>query len=268
MGAPFEGSVLSKYHTARASISDLLYDIGHRVRYGAAVFPSKLRSRAVRGGRSDLPDGARRSGRMRGSRHGGADPHDSRPAARELPCRRRNTDFCDARSAPADALRSRGRHLGHSRDGRRAKLQRRRDLLGGRMHAQHREPDVGSRACTSSYNCCDPANTGPNAAGYCADIDATERAIIAFADRGSRRTSSVCPARSLTRRFSTAWPSRGNRARRGDRLLRRRRRRCPPQSALRHRNGRCPPLLDRARNSAGGCRPRQRLLRRRGGAGR
>ena len=54
MGAPFEGSVLSKYHTARASIADLLYDIGHRVRYGAAVFPSKLHPEAVRTGRSNL----------------------------------------------------------------------------------------------------------------------------------------------------------------------------------------------------------------------
>jgi hypothetical protein len=42
----------------------------------------------------------------------------------------------------------------------------------------------GERLCDATYNCCDPANTGSNARGYCADIDASEAVITALADEG------------------------------------------------------------------------------------
>ena len=184
MGAPFEGSVLSKYHTARASIADLLRDIGHRVRYGAAVFPSRLHPDECGPGeqifptvRGDPPECAARG--MAGpilvdlsQRLGSLPPAGGTPTSATLEALLPTLTELEGTTSVilvTDGAPNCNLDAACSADECTLNIE---------------GLSVGGHACTSGFNCCDPANTGPGAAGYCADIDATEHAIIALADEG------------------------------------------------------------------------------------
>ncbi len=59
MNDAFGANGTSKYDTARAALRDVLLAIGHRVRYGAAVFPAIASSDGWHARASGLPDDAR-----------------------------------------------------------------------------------------------------------------------------------------------------------------------------------------------------------------
>jgi hypothetical protein len=184
MGAPFEGTSLSKYHTARASIVSLLRSIGHRVRYGAAIFPAQIAPDSCTPGQQIFPT-------ERGDPVECAAQGTAGPVLRELSLRLASIapDGSTPTAATLEALRPTLTDLDGTTsvvlvtDGApNCNFDARCDVSECTLNIEMVSYD--GRSCDASYNCCDPANTGSNAGGYCADIDASEAAITALADAG------------------------------------------------------------------------------------
>ncbi len=184
MGAPFEGSTLSKYHTARASIADLLRNIGHRVRYGAAIFPPQAAPATCSAGEEIFPTVAGDPAAC--AQNGRAGPvllDLSSRLARLLP------DGSTPTAATLDAIRPTLTELDGNTfvilvtDGApNCNFDASCDIDVCTLNIEMLSID--GRSCDASFNCCDPANTGPNAGAYCADVEASEAAITALADEG------------------------------------------------------------------------------------
>jgi hypothetical protein len=184
MGAPFEGSALSKYHTARSAISSLLRRIGHRVRYGAAVFPSKLAPDQCTAGEQILA--TERGDPVECVANGGVGPRLdglSDRLASYAP------DGSTPTAATLEAIRPTLAELEGSTyvilmtDGApNCNFESRCPIFECTLNIEM--ASVSGINCDDSFNCCDPLNTGPNAPGYCVDADATESVISALAEDG------------------------------------------------------------------------------------
>ena len=184
MGAPIEGSVLSKYQAARAAITGLLRSIGHRVRYGATVFPPKLDPDTCGPGEEIFST-------VRGDPAACSVPGVPGPLLSNFALRLASftPDGSTPTAATLDALLPTLVEL----EGETSVILVTDGAPNCNFEASCSAEDctlnienvsVGNHACTSGYNCCDPANTGPNGPGYCADGDATENAIEALAAEG------------------------------------------------------------------------------------
>jgi hypothetical protein len=184
MGAPFEGSSLSKYYTARASIVGLLRNIGHRVRYGAATFPAQIAPDTCTPGQQIFPT-------VRGDPVACAAQGTAGPVLLDLSMRLAGIapDGSTPTAATLEALRPTLTELEGTTsvvlvtDGApNCNFDALCDVDECTLNIEMVSYD--GRLCDASYNCCDPTNTGSNARGYCADIDASEAAIDALADEG------------------------------------------------------------------------------------
>lgn len=180
MGAPEENSALSKYGMARLVLGDLLDVIGHRVRYGASIFPD-------------------------GSDQCGPGVELFAPTLGGLPA-------CDGTRDPtlSEFLRQFGFHAPTGSTPTAAAVARvgqELEALDGDTYlvlltdgAPNCNADatcdaascslnidgasLGQRSCSGSYNCCDPDNGLSDAASYCVDADATETEVAKLAAHG------------------------------------------------------------------------------------
>lgn len=185
MGEAFEGSITSKYQAARHAIAALLRDIGHRVRYGATVFPSKTDPQSCIAGeqifqttRGDPVDCAvlGRSGPLLAdfnARLASFSPNGATPT-----------------SATLDALLPTLTELEGDTfvvlvtDGA-PNCNFEASCPASECTLNIENLTVGSTACTRDVNCCDPGGLlGQNAPGYCVDTDATEHAVDSLAEAG------------------------------------------------------------------------------------
>lgn len=182
MGGGLPDSNLTKYQTARAVLAELLSSIGHRVRYGAAVFPAPQ------------------------------NPDECGPGQQIYPATLGALPGCDGKQDPllTDFLRRLGSLAPAGATPTSLTLAALRPLLedlngetvvvlvtdGAPNCNLDAECDVdectlniegatlGTRACTPDFNCCDPDLGGPGNGGYCVDSDATEGEISALHEAG------------------------------------------------------------------------------------
>ncbi len=182
MTAAIEGSNFNKYDTARRVLGSLLQVIGHRVRYGASVFPAADDARYCGPGLevfeptlgglpscdgdldTTLVDFLSRLGRVA---EGGSTPT----------------------SAALAALRPRlealagTTHLVLLTDGApNCNLEASCDADECSLNLEG--ATIAGRACTPDFNCCDPENTGEGASGYCVDTDATAAELEQLFEHG------------------------------------------------------------------------------------
>ena len=175
-------SKLTKYDLARRVLGDLLRVIGHRVRYGAAIFPA--RSDICGPGHEVAPPQV-----------GGLPPCTGEPDPVLA-------DFLDAfRFYAPDGATPTSAAL--------ADLRPELEALEGKTYlvvitdgAPNCNVDaacdasectlniegatIGRHSCTDGVNCCDPALFGEDAAGNCVDSDETEHQIALLAKHGIR----------------------------------------------------------------------------------
>jgi hypothetical protein len=180
MAAPMEGSNLDKYDTARKVLGTLLQVIGHRVRYGASVFPADADycgpgvevSKLTLGGLPAcdgefdpvLVDFLFGIGQF--------SPSGSTPTAAALAALRPELEEL---SGPT--------HLVLLTDGApNCNLEASCDADECMLNIEGQT--VAGQACTPAYNCCDPANTGAEGPGYCVDSDATARELEQLLEHG------------------------------------------------------------------------------------
>jgi hypothetical protein len=184
MVAPMPDSTRTRYQTARAVLASLLRVIGHRVRYGAAVFPTT------------------------------ANPDDCSPGGEIFPVTAGGLPPCEGGDDPVlDGFLTRlGRMTPNGATPTAATLRAIRPALGqlegettvvlvtdGAPNCNLEascEADgctlniegatVNGRACDGGFNCCDPALTGEGMGGYCVDSDDTEAAVTELAEDGIR----------------------------------------------------------------------------------
>jgi Mg-chelatase subunit ChlD len=184
MGAPFEGSVVDKYQAARGSIIGLLRNIGHRVRYGAAIFPSKL-------GADMCTPGEQIFSTTLGDPAACAAQGVAGPLLRDLSARLASVppDGATPTAATLEAIRPTLTELEGETfvvlvtDGA-PNCNLDTACPASKCTLNIEMLSVDGRDCNASYNCCDAANTGPNAPGFCVDDAASEQAVSALADAG------------------------------------------------------------------------------------
>lgn len=184
MGAPFEGSAYNRYKTALSSITDLLNQIGHRVRYGAAVFPSTAAPESCAAGQQVFPT-------VRGDPVECATSGRVGPVLRDLTLRLSDIGP-DGATPTAATLESILPTLSELEGDTFVVLVTdgapNCNLEGACSAAECtlniEMLTVGDRVCDASYNCCDPKNTGANAGSYCTDSAASLSAVTALAEAG------------------------------------------------------------------------------------
>jgi hypothetical protein len=182
MGELVEGSSRTKFQSARAVIGEVLSRIGHRVRYGGAVFPSFEAPEECRAGteffppklgtlpscageeNAQLTDFSRRLGTFL--------PEGGTPTALTLDALRPKLTELDG--ATAVVLVTDGAPNCN------AEAECEAEGCGLNIEGA----SVGGFACNDSYNCCDPALTGYGANGYCVDEDGSVEAVLALAASG------------------------------------------------------------------------------------
>ena len=211
------GSAYSKYENARMAISDMLRAIGHRVRYGAALYPLLSNADNCAPGAQVFPTTAGDPPSY--VANGQVGPH-----LTEL--LRRLGNLSPAGGTPtASSLRAlQPTIVGLS--GPRTYVVLMTDgapncNLGLKCGAEACIPNIeqasfGSAPCSDALNCCDPKNVGDLGLGSCVDADDTEAAVSAYQAAGVDTFVVGMPGteayRSLLGRLATA----GNTARPGD----------------------------------------------------
>lgn len=176
-----EDSKLTKYQTARTVLAQLLRAIGHRVRYGAAVFPSPQNPDECGPGRQVFPatlgalpgcDGAEDPQLTEFLRRLGAlAPAGSTPTSLTLEALRPTLEALDGNTVVVLVT-----------DGApNCNLDAVCDVDECTLNIER--ATLGTRACTPDFNCCD-AELGPGLGGYCVDSAATEAAIAALHEAG------------------------------------------------------------------------------------
>jgi hypothetical protein len=182
MADDMEGSNLTKYVTARKVLGSVLQVIGHRVRFGATVFPArgsedscgpgvaafdpKLGGLPACDGKLDptLVDFLTALGRFA---PGGSTPTSA--ALAELRPRLEELEGTTALVLVTDGAPN-------------CNLEA---ICGPEACSLNIEgATVGGQACTPEFNCCDPSNTGAGAPGFCVDTEATAAELEGLFERG------------------------------------------------------------------------------------
>jgi hypothetical protein len=182
MVVPMPDSSLTRYQTARSVLASVLRVIGHRVRYGAAAFPS-----------TESPDDCSAGGQVFPLTLGGLPP-----------CEGGDDDVLEAFLMRLGALVP----LGATPTA--ATLRAIRPSLAALEGETYvvlvtdgapncdleatcaadectlniEGATIAGRACDGDFNCCDPALTGEGMGGYCVDADDTEAAVAELAEDG------------------------------------------------------------------------------------
>ena len=183
MSEPFEGTEQSKYETARDVLGEVLSDIGHRVRYGAAVFPTASEDGCGPGvqifptSQGDPPSYAK-SGRLGPvlsdllGRLGTAEEEGGTPTAATLAELRPTLTELGSRT-----------HVVLATDGApNCNAEAECDASSCMLNIEG--ASVGGVECDASFNCCDPSNTGEGAPSWCVDGSALEEEVAALAELG------------------------------------------------------------------------------------
>ncbi len=184
MDEPFEDTGISKYQTARTLIGNVLRQIGHRVRYGAAVFPAMVNGDGCEPGdqifpttQGDSPSYAR-AGQTGPilldllSRLGSTDGGGGTPTAATLAALRPTIAGLGPRTyvvLATDGAPNCNEELSCSADTCMLNIE---------------GVSVDGVACDGSFNCCDPANTAAGANAWCVDSDALEAEVGALSELG------------------------------------------------------------------------------------
>ena len=182
MGEPVSERSRSKFQAARGVIADVLMRIGHRVRYGGAVFPSHEAPQECRPGSEFFEP-------TRGSPpncEGGTDP-------KLADFSRRLGSFSTEGGTPVsltlDALRPKLEQLAGNTavvlvtDGApNCNLEAECDVDECGLNLEGAR--IGELVCDDDTNCCDPEIGGFGVNGYCVDGDGSEEAVLALADSG------------------------------------------------------------------------------------
>lgn len=180
MEATMEGGRRTKYDTARKVLGTLLQVIGHRVRYGATVFPAETDECGP--GFDVFPPTVGNLPSCTGeldtvlidflNMFGAFAPGGSTPTSAAL------TEL----TPTLEALEG-DTYLVLVTDGApNCNLDARCDADECSLNIESAR--VGGRSCSPDYNCCDEDLVGPNGPGYCVDSDASVRALGRLLDHG------------------------------------------------------------------------------------
>jgi len=182
MAASPEGSSRTKYEMARRVLADLLKAIGHRVRYGAAIFPKSSVSGECGPGRELIPltlgeppsctgeidpNLARRLGAFGSFPPGGTTPTSA--ALRELVPELEALDGKTYLVLVTDGAPN-------------CNLEASCEADQCTLNIEH--ATVGQTSCAGSVNCCDPELFGEEAPGNCVDLDESVNQVERLAERG------------------------------------------------------------------------------------
>lgn len=186
MSEEIPGSILSKYQAARATLAEVLLPLGHRLRYGAAVFPPFRTTTGCEPGEEvfatrpgDPPSFAAASElgpelRALLDRLGASAPEGGTPTAptlRELAPMLRGLEGEKAVVLMTDGAPNCNGEL----------------ACGvGECSLNIEKRNLSGRACQGSFNCCDSDQAGDGAEFYCVDSDASVAAVEELAADGIR----------------------------------------------------------------------------------
>jgi hypothetical protein len=186
MGEELAGSGLSKYENARIALSQVLKAIGHRVSYGAAIFPGLADKTGCEAGDELMrvapgdPASYARSGT-------------TGPRLKDLLAR---LSIAGAKGGtPASATLVKMRDVLTQLSGEtyvvlitdgapNCNEETSCDASGCLLNIEDRT--VGQQECRNGFNCCDPANVGEGAAINCVDSQASLTAVRDLAEAGIR----------------------------------------------------------------------------------
>lgn len=185
MGDNLPGSSYSKYENARIAISKMLRAIGHRVRYGAGVFPAFGSSDGCAPGLQIFQTVA---GDPPSAAQSGTDGPNLASLLRQLG--QITPDGATPTAATLRALEPTILALGGKKtyvvlmtDGA---PNCNVDLKCGPdaciPNIEHES--IANTDCDAAFNCCDPKLVGEVGVGYCVDADATEAAVADFEANG------------------------------------------------------------------------------------
>jgi hypothetical protein len=182
MAFDMEGSNLTKYVTARKVLGSLLHVIGHRVRFGATVFPARDSEESCGPGVAVFEP-----------KLGGLPACDGELDPTLVDFLVALGQFVPSGSTPTSAalaeLRPRLEQLEGTTvlvlvtDG--APNCNLEATCGAEACSLNIEgSSVRGQACTPEFNCCDPDNTGELAGGYCVDTEATAEELERLLESG------------------------------------------------------------------------------------
>jgi hypothetical protein len=182
MVAPMPGSSFTRYQTARAVLARLLRVIGHRVRYGAAAFPTTANPNDCSAGGQVFPPTLGGLPPCEGgddavlqaflTRLGTLVPLGATPTAATLRAIRPSLAELDGTT-----------YVVLVTDGApNCNLEASCDADACTLNIEG--ATVGGRSCDAAFNCCDPELTGEGLGGYCVDADDTEAAVTELAEDG------------------------------------------------------------------------------------
>lgn len=176
------GSTRTKLQAARAVISELLRNIGHRVRYGGAVFPSFEAPEECRPGTEFFPAtlgslpacGERENPQLTefSRRLGAFLPEGGTPTSLTLNALRPTLEELEGRTAVVLITDGAPNCNGEASC----------DAEDCTLNIE--QAAFGNQLCSDTFNCCDPANTGEGSNAYCVDADETESAVLELAESG------------------------------------------------------------------------------------
>jgi len=181
MGVTPAGSSRTKYEMARRVIGDLLKAIGHRVRYGAAIFPEST-SGECGPGRKVIPltlgappsctgETDPKLPRLLGS-FGSFPPGGTTPTSAALEDLVPELEGFDGKT-----------YLVLVTDGApNCNVEASCGPEQCTLNIEH--ATLGQTECTGNLNCCDPDLFGDDAGGNCVDLDASVRQVERLAERG------------------------------------------------------------------------------------
>ncbi|HWZ89399.1 MAG TPA: vWA domain-containing protein [Polyangiaceae bacterium] len=185
MGDPLPGSAYSKYENARIAISVMLRAVGHRVKYGASVFPAFANPDGCAVGMQVFPTEAGDPPTYAASgkngpvlqdlldRLGSTVPSGGTPTAATLKALE-STIFGLAGKKTYVVLMTDGAPNCNSA--------LTCDLDQCIPNIEH--DSIGTTSCEAPLNCCDPRQVGEAGIGYCVDADATAAAVADYESAG------------------------------------------------------------------------------------
>jgi hypothetical protein len=216
MGEELAGSGLSKYENARVALSQVLKAVGHRVNYGAAVFPGVAEQTGCEPGDELMrvapgdPPSYARAGK-------------SGPRLRDLLNRLSIVGISGG--TPAAATLQKMRDVLTALEGETYVVL----ITDGAPNCNEElscaasgcipnieDLTVGGLECRGGYNCCEPANTGQGANINCVDSDASLSAVRDLADAGIKTFVIGMPGSEPYEALLNGMAELGGTAREGD----------------------------------------------------
>jgi hypothetical protein len=185
MADPLPGSTYSKYENARIAISVMLRAVGHRVKYGASVFPAFANPDGCASGMQVFPTEAGDPPTYAASAKNG-------PVLQDLLDRLGST--APSGGTPTAATLKDLEPTIFGLAGKKTYVVLMTDGAPNCNAALSCDPDqcipniehesIGSTKCEAPLNCCDARQVGEAGIGYCVDADATAAAVAEYESAG------------------------------------------------------------------------------------